>query len=202
MQDYRQQIIDSATTVGVPPAIALAVAERESGTQQFKADGSLVTGRAGEIGIFQLMPATAAQLGVDPSDAAQNIGGGVSYLKRMYQMFGDWKLAVAAYEAGPRRVQKYVNGDQSAVPLSSWAYADWVIGMSAVNQAALNLTAAFTPSSAPTPTQQEYVDPYAMTGSLATPDPSAPDSNGMQSPWWIRFAPVALLVAGLWVVTE
>ena len=63
---------------------------------------------AGAIGVMQLMPETAAGLGVDPYDEQQNIEGGAKYLRQMLDTFGgNVKKAVAAYNAGPGAVQKY-----------------------------------------------------------------------------------------------
>jgi soluble lytic murein transglycosylase-like protein len=62
----------------------------------------------GAIGVMQLMPATAAELGVDPSDPQGNIRGGADYLRRMVTMFGNnLELALAAYNAGPTAVVRY-----------------------------------------------------------------------------------------------
>jgi len=62
---------------------------------------------AGAAGLTQLMPATAAELGVtDPFDIEQNLSGGADYLARQLLRFGDLKLALAAYNAGPSRVAR------------------------------------------------------------------------------------------------
>jgi hypothetical protein len=108
-------IVAEALRQGVDPSIALAVANRESGFNQS------AVGRAGELGIFQLMPATAAGLGVNPSDPTQNIQGGVTYLAEMYARFGNWASALAAYNAGPTRVA------QGTTPSAAASYAQGVM---------------------------------------------------------------------------
>lgn len=126
----QQQIIDEirrqATAAGVNPALAVAVAEHESG---FQPDAR---GAAGEIGLFQLMPSTAAGLGVsDPWNPAQNIAGGIKYLNRMMERYaGDVTRALAAYNAGPGDV------DRGTVPERAWQYA------AAVKQRAVEWTHA------------------------------------------------------------
>src|ERR1700690_3086870 len=94
----QQQIVNAALAAGVDPAIALAVAQTESGFNQ----GAI--GSSGEVGIFQLMPATAAGLGVNAYDLAGNIQGGIAYLGQMYSQFGNWNDALAAYNWGPANV--------------------------------------------------------------------------------------------------
>ena len=62
---------------------------------------------AGAIGLGQLMPDTAAELGIDPRDWRQNLDGSARYLARMLAEFGDIRLALAAYNAGPDAVRRY-----------------------------------------------------------------------------------------------
>lgn len=65
-----------------------------------------VVSKAGAVGLTQLMPATARQLGVDPRDPVQNLAGGAAYLRQQLNRFnGDVEKALAAYNAGPGRVQ-------------------------------------------------------------------------------------------------
>ena len=62
---------------------------------------------AGAIGLGQLMPATARDLGVDPRDPLQNLDGSARYLAMMLELFGDPRLALASYNAGPDAVRQY-----------------------------------------------------------------------------------------------
>ena len=62
---------------------------------------------AGAIGLGQLMSATARDLGVDPRNPLQNLDGSARYLAMMLELFGDPRLALAAYNAGPDAVRQY-----------------------------------------------------------------------------------------------
>lgn len=96
-----QKVIAEAVRQNVDVSAALAVAAIESYFNQN------ITSSAGAIGVMQLMPETAESLGVDPYDEDQNIEGGVRFLKKMIDQFGDIGLGMAAYNAGPGAVQKY-----------------------------------------------------------------------------------------------
>lgn len=61
----------------------------------------------GAIGLAQLMPGTATYLRVNPHDPLQNLDGGARYLAEQYSKFRSWRLALAAYNAGPAAVEKH-----------------------------------------------------------------------------------------------
>lgn len=120
-------VIAEAQRQGVPPSIALAVANRESGVCHWTSSGAVKRGSAGEVGIMQLMPSTAQALGVDPYDFQSNIRGGVRYLADMYRQFGSWDLALEAYNWGPGKLQAAIASGRSA-PTQVQAYASAVLG--------------------------------------------------------------------------
>ena len=100
---YDAYFEEAANTYNVPVALLLAMGQVESGFDQ-----NVVSG-AGAIGIMQLMPGTAASLGVEnPYDPRQNIMGGAKYVAQLIEQFRDFpnalELVIAGYNAGPQAV--------------------------------------------------------------------------------------------------
>lgn len=90
-------IATESQKIGVDPQFTYIIADIESRFRQF------AVSETGAIGVMQLMPGTAADLGIVNSyDAAQNIRGGVSYLKQLLNEFGNPIMAAAAYHSGPQ----------------------------------------------------------------------------------------------------
>lgn len=86
---------------GVPENLFLRLVQRESGWNP------AALSPKGARGLAQLMPETAALLQVNAQDPAQNLEGGARYLKMMHERFGSWRLALAAYNAGPEAVEAH-----------------------------------------------------------------------------------------------
>lgn len=92
---------DTARKHGLEPGLLEAVAWQESRGRMDAVSSK------GARGVMQLMPGTAAELGVVSSDFADNVRGGAIYLKRQLDRFGSVSLALAAYNAGPGAVIRY-----------------------------------------------------------------------------------------------
>ncbi len=99
---YASLFESAAQRYGISPALLSAVARQESGYNP------RVTSPAGAQGLMQLMPGTAAGLGVDdPFDPTQAVDGAARLLSTLLDRFGSTPLALAAYNAGPGAVLRY-----------------------------------------------------------------------------------------------
>lgn len=99
----KQTIIKQAKEMGVEPAIVLSIAKTESGFNQSAKSAS------GHIGVFQLSHSTAKHMGLNPYNLDDNVKGGITYYKNMYNRFGSMELAIAAYNSGPEAVRRHKN---------------------------------------------------------------------------------------------
>ena len=115
---YLQTARDAARRYGVPEDLFLRLVQQESGWNT----GALSP--KGAIGLAQLMPGTAARLGVVATDPDENLDGGARYLRQQYDTFGTWQLALAAYNAGPGAVQQYA-GIPPYVETQNYVLAIW-----------------------------------------------------------------------------
>ncbi len=99
--EYLEVAKAAARKHGVPEDLFLRLVQQESGWNV------VAVSSKGATGLAQLMPATAERLGVDISDPEANLDGGARYLRMMFDKFGTWDLALAAYNAGPGAVEAY-----------------------------------------------------------------------------------------------
>ena len=127
---YRQWIVREAQSAGVPSDLALRLATRESGIRQYNADGSLMRSTKGALGVMQVLPGTAP--GINLHDAESNIVAGVEYLARLFHRFGNWTLAVAAYDWGEGALAEGMRG-MRRVPAETRDYVRSILGVAGLN---------------------------------------------------------------------
>lgn len=92
---------EQARAHGIPEDLYLRLVQQESGWNVAAVSSK------GAVGLAQLMPSTAQGLGVDPNVPEQNLSGGARYLRQQFDRFGSWRLALAAYNAGPEAVARH-----------------------------------------------------------------------------------------------
>ncbi len=99
--EYLEVARSAARANGVPEDLFLRLVQQESNWNP------AAQSHKGALGLAQLMPQTARILGVDPLVPAENLRGGAKYLAQQYRKFGSWRLALAAYNAGPEAVTRH-----------------------------------------------------------------------------------------------
>lgn len=100
-RDWAPRIAEAAAASSIDPRLFASLVWSESYFNP------AAVSRVGAIGLAQLMPGTAAGLGVDPWDPVENLHGGARYLRAQLDAFGSVELALAAYNAGPGAVRQY-----------------------------------------------------------------------------------------------
>jgi soluble lytic murein transglycosylase-like protein len=100
-REWRDAVLASAARYRISPDLLATLIWQESRWQPAAISSK------GATGLTQLMPQTARTLSVDPRDPVANIEGGARYLRQLLDLFdGDMERALAAYNAGPARVQQ------------------------------------------------------------------------------------------------
>lgn len=98
---WGKYIAEASEKYQIPESILYGIMITESG-----GNPNLVS-RTGGIGLMQFQIETANLLGINPCDPIQSIDGAACYLRKLYDQFQEWKLAVAAYTIGPDKVKAY-----------------------------------------------------------------------------------------------
>ncbi len=102
---YRGQYLELAKSAarrhGIPEDLFARLIQQESNWNP------RARSHKGAMGLAQLMPGTARYLRVNADDPVQNLEGGARYLAEQYRTFGSWRLALAAYNAGPAAVKRH-----------------------------------------------------------------------------------------------
>jgi soluble lytic murein transglycosylase-like protein len=123
---WSEFISRAAQAAGIDPKLALHVAIQESGLNPHA-----VNPTSGAVGMMQIMPGTANDLGINPHDAAANIRGGIAYLSQQLSHFGDTVQALAAYNWGPGNVAgaiaKWGESWLAHAPRETQAYVDAIL---------------------------------------------------------------------------
>jgi soluble lytic murein transglycosylase-like protein len=175
-----------AAQFGIPPNIFSSMIGAESGQGPGSAPSTWnpnAVSSAGAQGLTQLLPGTAAGLGVNsPFDPLQNLQGGAAYLKQLYNQFGSWQAALQAYNAGPAAYQKD--------PTVSAGYAS---GILAAAGGAGGVAGANAPG----------VQPAGATGASVIGGQPAAASSGSLIGTGVKyglfiFIVIALLLFGVW----
>ena len=175
--------IEMATAIareeGVDPDLFLRLVQQES---SFNPDA---VSSAGAIGLGQLMPGTAADLGVDPYDPEQNLRGSARYLRQQLDEFGDPQLALAAYNAGPGNVRKY-----GGIPpfRETQNYVAKILGTGAVDRA-FNGRSADLPLAMGQPAGEDY----GIASTAQMPPFQLPKLRSGQSDALAAYDPYAIL---------
>lgn len=144
-QSIPQILANAAAAAGVPLALFTAQAQQESGLNP-----AAYNAKSGATGLLQLEPVTAASLGVTNSlDPVQNANAGAQYLAQLYNRFGSWDEALAAYDMGPTALAsleaQYGNNWYDYAPAETQNYVDSILSASG-----MDATPALTPASVAT----------------------------------------------------
>jgi Transglycosylase SLT domain len=134
-KDYKEKMRALGATVGANLGLPSGLLDSLMFTEsRFNPNA---TSSKGAMGLTQLMPGTAKSLGVtDPYDALQNLTGGGTYLKQMYSKFGNWRMALEAYNWGPGHAAAI---RENRAPAEVQKYADEILSRAGIKIDAINV---------------------------------------------------------------
>lgn len=177
MPDYQAMADQAADRYGIDRNIFRSLIQHESSWNPN------AVSPAGAIGFGQLMPGTAADLGVNPYDPQSNLDGAARYLSQQLSTFGSYELALAAYDAGPGSVQNY-----GGIPpfAETQNYVRGILGSTPVNGRAP--TTQGVQFNVANPTSADF--PVQNPGTTSTQFNDAIDPRGNYAPRANTFTPV------------
>ena len=147
-----------------PPALVLALVQQESGGNQFTSSGTVLTGSSNDMGLFQIIPQTAAGLNIDPTTVQGNIQGGLTLLQQDYNAEGNWTAALEAYNDGPTGLANQLAAGQTP---ASAGYASSILA-----------AAGMSDSGAAVPVTGQYAVPLDTSDTVDTSDTGGDGSDG------------------------
>lgn len=121
---YLDAINAASAQYGLPDGLLGSLLYEESRYRPDIISGQITSG-AGAVGIAQFMPATAADLGIDPTDPYQSIDAAAKYLRRLFDHFGTWADTLAAYNWGSGNVARR---GTAAAPAETQNYVTSILG--------------------------------------------------------------------------
>lgn len=155
-------------------ALAARLVQLESAGNQRAPNGSVLTSSAGARGLFQLMPATAARLRVNPDTAEGNVRGGLTEIVRLWNKYrGDKRLVAVAYNWGERHADEIAAGQHVELPEETRRYVIAVLSGGGSGPATTAEGAGAAPASAdvpvsePPPACAPSWDPWALASCSA-----------------------------------
>jgi hypothetical protein len=178
--DLQSLADQKAQQYGIPPELFRGMITQESGWNP------RIVSNKGAAGLGQLMPGTAAGLGVkDRFDPEANLDGSARYLKQQYDRFGSWDLALAAYNAGPGAVQKA--GDQIPRIRETENYVASILGGLEQPPQGQQVQGQQVQQARAAPSALPWWLDHARLDALRPPEapPSAKGPAAVQLPWWL-----------------
>jgi hypothetical protein len=146
-----------------PPLVKAIIQVESAGKPQAKSN-------KGATGLMQLMPATAKELGVDPTVPEENIKGGSEYIAKLQEQFAKKDLALAAYNWGPGNLEKAIKQTKKAGLRPTWDNIQQVAYVPRETQQYVNKVLRLESKFAKEPTTTEYMVPKRPDGSYDDAD--------------------------------